>query len=91
MCKLGKKELTKPIIQVIPDFLIIEGPKAGGHLGFSNEQLSDLKTINFDQEVRDIVACKKEYEEKFQTCGANVGRINKITTVHDLMQELIQA
>lgn len=30
MCKLGKKELTKPIIQVIPDFLIIEGPKAGG-------------------------------------------------------------
>lgn len=65
--------------------------QSGGHLGFSNEQLSDLKTINFDQEVRDIVACKKEYEEKFQTCGANVGRINKITTVHDLMQELIQA
>ena len=41
MCKLGKKELTKPIIQVIPDFLIIEGPKAGGHLGFSREELEN--------------------------------------------------
>lgn len=49
------------------DFIVIEGPKAGGHLGFSNEQLGDIEQINFDQEVREIIDCKKEYEEQFQT------------------------
>lgn len=49
------------------DFIVIEGPKAGGHLGFSNEQLSDIASIDFDREVQEIVACKEEYEEKFHT------------------------
>ena len=49
------------------DFIVIEGPKAGGHLGFSNEQLSDIASIDFDREVQEIVASKKEYEEKFHT------------------------
>ncbi len=49
------------------DFIVIEGPKAGGHLGFSNEQLNDIASINFDREVQEIIACKKEYEEQFRT------------------------
>lgn len=47
------------------DFLVIEGPKAGGHLGFSREQLDDLKKLDFDYEIREIIACTKEYGEKF--------------------------
>ncbi len=47
------------------DFLVIEGPKAGGHLGFSNEQLSDIGNIDYDSEIKSIIECKKEYEEKF--------------------------
>lgn len=47
------------------DFIVIEGPLAGGHLGFSKEQLSDMETLNFDEEIRQIIACKQEYEEKY--------------------------
>ena len=48
------------------DFIVIEGPKAGGHLGFSKEQLQDIDKLDYDQEIRDIIECKKDYEEKFQ-------------------------
>ena len=48
------------------DFIVIEGPKAGGHLGFSDEQLKDVGAIDFDGEVQQIIACKKAYEEKFE-------------------------
>ena len=51
----------------IPDLIVIEGPLAGGHLGFSQEQLQDVPAIDFDDEVKEIVACKKEYEQKFDT------------------------
>lgn len=47
------------------DFIVIEGPKAGGHLGFSREQLDTIDTLDYDQEIQQIIACKKEYEEKY--------------------------
>ena len=49
------------------DFIVVEGPKAGGHLGFSKEQLQDIDKLDYDQEIRDIIECKKDYEEKFQS------------------------
>ena len=48
------------------DFIVVEGPKAGGHLGFSKKQLQDIDKLDYDQEIRDIIECKKDYEEKFQ-------------------------
>ena len=48
------------------DFIVVEGPKAGGHLVFSKEQLQDIDKLDYDQEIRDIIECKKDYEEKFQ-------------------------
>lgn len=48
------------------DFLVIEGPKAGGHLGFSNEQLEDIEDLDYDEEIRKIIAVKNTYEEKYQ-------------------------
>ena len=48
------------------DFVVIEGPKAGGHLGFSNEKLEDIDNLCYDNEIRDIIECKKEYEEKYR-------------------------
>ena len=52
--------------QTTADFLVIEGPKAGGHLGFSYDQLQDLGELDYDQEIMDIISYKKEYEEKYQ-------------------------
>lgn len=56
------------------DFIVVEGPMAGGHLGFSNEQLDEYgftsgSTTNpqsWDQEIRAIIAAKKQYEEQYQ-------------------------
>jgi nitronate monooxygenase len=49
------------------DFLVIEGPHAGGHLGFSKEQLDHMEDMDYDTEMRNIIECKKEFEEKYHT------------------------
>jgi nitronate monooxygenase len=49
------------------DLIVIEGPKAGGHLGFSKEQLDHVEEMDFDLEVQKVIKLKKEYEEKYQT------------------------
>ncbi|MCH5256989.1 MAG: nitronate monooxygenase [Lachnospiraceae bacterium] len=49
------------------DFLVVEGPMAGGHLGFSMEQLADLdKCVKTqDDEILSIISVKRQYEEKY--------------------------
>lgn len=48
-----------------PDFLVVEGPEAGGHLGFHAEELADIPAIQFDRELTEIIAEKQSYEEKY--------------------------
>ena len=59
-----------------PDLVVVEGPLAGGHLGFSTEQLTALGADTadvpatyhqeiFDQEVRDIKKVVETYSEKY--------------------------
>lgn len=36
----------------LPDMVVVEGPKAGGHLGFSMEQLTGKEPLDFDAEIR---------------------------------------
>ena len=53
----------------LPDLVVIEGPLAGGHLGFSTEQLIEYmqeKKENFDEEVKRILDTVKEFAEKAQ-------------------------
>ena len=49
---------------VAPDLVVIEGPKAGGHLGFKVEELED-KNFDFDKTVTDIIDETKKYAEKY--------------------------
>ncbi len=49
----------------VPDAIIVEGPKAGGHLGFKNEQLDDIEALNYDDEITQIIEHVKIYEEKY--------------------------
>lgn len=44
----------------LPDLVVIEGPKAGGHLGFSYDQLANMDELNFAEEIKKIVAYVKE-------------------------------
>ena len=53
--------------QTAPDALLIEGPKAGGHLGFKYEELvSDETYENYDDTIREIIDMVKPYEEKYE-------------------------
>lgn len=47
------------------DFIVIEGPQAGGHLGFTKEQLEHIEEMDYDNEMKGIIECKKEYEDKY--------------------------
>ena len=60
---LCKKWLKK--FDYLPDGFVVEGPKAGGHLGFKNEQIDDP---NFQLEtlVTDVVEAVKPFREKHQ-------------------------
>ena len=49
---------------VAPDLIVIEGPKAGGHLGFKLSELND-EHFDFDKTVTDIINETKKYEEKY--------------------------
>lgn len=39
----------------LPDAIVIEGPLAGGHLGFHKEQLEDIEGLHYDDEVKAII------------------------------------
>ena len=49
-----------------PDFVIIEGPLAGGHLGFTKEQLAIYGPDAYDEEVKRIIAVCHEYAARFE-------------------------
>lgn len=51
--------------KVAPDALIVEGHKAGGHLGFSYEQLENVDYNAYENEIVDIIKLTKEYEKLY--------------------------
>lgn len=48
------------------DFIVIEGPKAGGHLGFTKEQIESISDSDFDNIIKEIIEYIKEFEEKYK-------------------------
>ena len=73
ICKMWDRKYHR-----IPDLVVIEGPLAGGHLGFSREDLARYgadtdqvrKTYDrdaYDEEIRGIMKVVRAYEEKYQT------------------------
>lgn len=51
------------------DFVVIEGPKAGGHLGFDKEELDVYanEEKNYDDEVKSIIDVVSEFENTYST------------------------
>lgn len=49
----------------MPDLLIIEGPKAGGHLGFTKEQLKYYQQEVVDEEIKKILTAVGNYESSY--------------------------
>ena len=48
----------------VPDAVVVEGPLAGGHLGFKKEHVSD-PLFALDRIVPDVLACVKPFEDRF--------------------------
>lgn len=56
-----KKWLSK--FDYLPDAFVVEGPKAGGHLGFKPEQIDD-PAFSLETTVPQVIEAVKEFEEK---------------------------
>lgn len=51
----------------LPDLVVIEGPRAGGHLGFSPEQLDHFTQEIYEEEIKGIIGVVKGYADKHET------------------------
>lgn len=49
----------------VPDLIIVEGPEAGGHLGFSMESLVENKAQDLKDIVKEVIEAIKPFEEKY--------------------------
>ena len=55
-----------------PDLVVVEGPKAGGHLGFSTEEIDEYTVANtkdYDEEVKQIIALADELSVPVAVAG----------------------
>jgi nitronate monooxygenase len=59
-------EKWKSNYDYLPDAVIVEGPKAGGHLGFKEEQINDMD-YSLEKLVPEIVSELKTFEDKYDT------------------------
>jgi nitronate monooxygenase len=57
-------EKWKTNYDYLPDAVIVEGPKAGGHLGFKEDQIGD-NNYSLEKLVPEIVSELKIFEEKY--------------------------
>jgi nitronate monooxygenase len=57
-------EKWKANYNYLPDAVIVEGPKAGGHLGFKEEQIGD-NNYSLEKLVPEIVSELKVFEDKY--------------------------
>lgn len=58
----------------LPDMVVIEGPLAGGHLGFAKEQLDHIESLDYDEEIRRIIqhvnVCGEEHNTQIPVAVA---------------------
>ena len=47
------------------DLVVIEGPQAGGHLGFKKEEIETYTPESYGEEIRKIIVTVRKYAEKY--------------------------
>lgn len=47
------------------DLVVIEGPQAGGHLGFKKEEIETYTPQSYGEEIRKIIGTVRKYAEKY--------------------------
>jgi nitronate monooxygenase len=71
----------------LPDAIVVEGPKAGGHLGFKIGQIAD-ENYALEHLIPEVVAVVKEFEQQY---GVSIpviaaGGIYTGQDIHDIMK-----
>ena len=61
ICKLWDRRY-----ETAPDLVVVEGPEAGGHLGFSEEDAKHLPKKIFEEEIQKILETVRGYAEKYR-------------------------
>ena len=61
ICKLWDRKYQR-----CPDLVVIEGPKAGGHLGFTKEEVEQSTDTGYEQEIQGIIKVVEEYGRKYE-------------------------
>lgn len=59
---ISKLWITKH--QYVPDMIVVEGPEAGGHLGFKREELEEGKKPTLEQITKEVVLEVKQIEKE---------------------------
>jgi len=57
-------EKWKTLYDYLPDLIVVEGPKAGGHLGFKTAQITD-ENFSIEKLIPDVVREVGLFEEKY--------------------------
>lgn len=60
LCKMWDRKYKR-----VPDLVVIEGPKAGGHLGFHEEELGRYTKEEYEKEILGIFDVVREYARKY--------------------------
>jgi nitronate monooxygenase len=54
----------KTLFDYLPDAIVVEGPKAGGHLGFKRDQIND-QNHSLEELIPQVVEVAKSFEDKY--------------------------
>ncbi len=57
-------EKWKKAYDYLPGAIVVEGPKAGGHLGFKNEQIDD-ENFSLEHLIPEVVSAVKVFEDEY--------------------------
>lgn len=60
ICQVWQKKHNR-----LPDFIVVEGDQAGGHLGFPMEELAQNKVPTLEEIFKDVQTVVKTFEEKY--------------------------
>lgn len=56
-------EKWKSLYSYLPDAIVVEGPKAGGHLGYKENQIDD-ENFSLEKTIPEVVSVAQEYKEE---------------------------
>ena len=91
ICKLWLRRYNR-----VPDMVVVEGPKAGGHLGFTPEEAENLTREEYDVEIKKIIkevkacAMNNDCEIPVVVAGGIYSREDVRHVIEDLKADAVQ-